>query len=1171
MVNHIRTSIVLVLGLVAMGAGWPTDAGGPGRERNSAVPLESGALVPVWTIETVDSTALLVADIDGDPDDEVLYVMGGRVRAVQESGHVEWLSLPVDAQSVLPPVDLTGDGRPELVVLKRTAGIAVLHGIDGTVLWESNPEVLSRVTRVLFRDLNEDGAVDLLAVDYGFALGRAVAYSLSSGRASELFRLEEESRDYNNVTSGIGFADLDGQGGPEVVVLGSRYAYVYSGQDGRLLGQTEDIGSIPYGLGSLYVGDLDRDGDEEVVVATNNNNGDLSSRRLMMLDRSVDAALTKRWEHSVSDVINDRHIWSDTSLSDLDGDGLFEFVHAIFDNNTGAWTTYVRRASDGEIVAETPGIVLGVTNSKRLLVAEPTFQTVGAWTYDGALNSESSYEGDGIIMCSRGLLPDGRASQEVYLNALRNPISVDVLDGEGYRKRDRRLFANHGTTTLSMDLAPGENVALSCRSESLVFISRKDGELEIYEDLASEPRLAEQRSPSQQLSAFLIPDASSGVDGSWVLGRGNLLFDATGASLDNPAQGVRLGWAVAASADVMGDGRGGWLGWDLAARVDLDDVAGMSYRGDPVWTIDDILETNDGRSVVWYYPTVGPDLNGDGTLDLLLQTGESARDVMQVRPVSGRDGQDLWGRPFEGSFVGQGAGIPVGYKHNTEGRVASMVGGQLRIHDATGQVLKTVQGTGFVARLIATRTLSGETRLVSGASLGASWQAFDTEGEKVWRTDGASGGWSGTELSVARDSERVYLMEGRRATTPQDHNLVVLDLEDGSVLHKLYVHEGRVNAPVTDVSASVSLNAGIGFDGDSEHPARYVVTDNEGYLYVLAPGADSNAEDYPANMLVASYDFGRDLGVPSAADVDGDGFAEIVLPDREGTAFVLDHPELDAVLEVFDTECGGGSGVDVDEVSDVDVFCASWTVTTNGDSWDGFFVTLLDEETFTRVAETRVVKEVVRFEGLRLTAGRRYFVEVLAFRGDSSSSVFSSDGAVVVVSDEPPEIVLTADPRSFVAGEGSSEIKAQLRDISGLAEYQLWIEGASGEVYREGALLNTIAFRKRLVWTGQNSEGEPLPTGSYRVVVEASDFGGLESRSELVVELEPGVELGEDVSEADLAWDVGQASDVKLITEERVPACGCRVTGGGGVPREHGIGLWWVMLVLAYRVSRSSR
>lgn len=1129
--------LTVVLCQTAWSQGWPTSAGSAGRERRAVLPLESSELVPVWSISTFGPTPVRLFDLDGDPELEILLEAGGRLKSLSQDGSLEWVSIPAElALPVVPPVDLTGDGRPEILSIQDNAGLAVVAGLNGDIVWESDSQLLSRVGKVLVHDFDGDGIQDFLAAESDCGptsnnVGRAVAYSLVDGAARELFRLEEGNRDYH-CSVGMVVADLEGDGEPEIVALGNRYAYAYSTVTGSLVGTSEDLGSIPFGYAGVYALDADKDGDHEILMATDNAFApDINSRRVLLVD-AVDGRLVVSWQDSVANVQNDRHTWSATSIVDLDGEGSLDFVHAFYDHSSERWTTYVRRLRDGAVVGQIGGELLGVTPGGRVVVGNGQAARVLGWR-DGGFVEEAVLPGDQAAWCNlQDFDVGGRPGVVMLTDASDLPWLWDTLDDAGEPVERSLLRGADGATLL--ELEPGEEHDLSC--QRVLAAARLDGKLETR---ASKVPWTDTgfRLPMQSSAAFLVSSS-----GPVTLGRGSELFTVNNPSLDTPVEGQRGKGSISASTDVDGDGQADWLVLDTQGTDLIPDIAAVTSSWSTLWSREGWVDASTDQRVGWYYDGVSVDLNGDGRLELLAQSGDPSNDVLRLMPISGATGEPLWEAPFESTYATWGAGFPVGLVGEA-GRVVSLARGVLRIHEATSNqvVFQLPPAESSIVRMVSTQDRQGRAMLVTGARFDGRWRAFDEHGTLVWEqrsiSDDNNARWWGTEPAIAHGVSRSFLVEGRLAALPFDHNLVVLDLETGQLLHRVLLEDGAIASAEPGRIAEVSLNPGVALDGSAEQPATYLVSGSDGHLYLLDLTVDPDSPGYPDNMLVRSWSFPTSIGNISVADVDGDGFSEVIVPGFEGTATVLDHPEQALELEVADTDCI--SDADVDTVSRRDVFCGAWTL-TEGLAAESYLAVVVDDETGARISEpVSTSSSRVRIEGLNLAVGRRYRIEVQGFSGSGSSPAFTSDGAVVVDAAEPPALSLRVEPRLLVVGEDVAAIDAEMFDASGLASFELRVEGASGVEVLATSLLNTTEHTVQTTWTS-------LEVGTYQVVLLAEDFTGLIARAEETVEVV--LELpGEDIVEP--STDIGGSTetlDPHLVTEEGIPACGCDVRRSPG-------------------------
>ena len=191
----IRHQILLKVGILvslfwagAASGDWTTSEGPPSRTRNLDKPLEEELLVPVWSLETTGPPrGYQLGELDGDDTSELVFVAGGRAKALEEGGRVEWQSEPLGLAVPAALVDLDGDLRPEVVLVNEVSGATVLSGVDGRLIWQS-PNDFSRIGRVLIRDLDGDLIPELLVteVDCGptaHNVGRTAIYNYGGWRA----------------------------------------------------------------------------------------------------------------------------------------------------------------------------------------------------------------------------------------------------------------------------------------------------------------------------------------------------------------------------------------------------------------------------------------------------------------------------------------------------------------------------------------------------------------------------------------------------------------------------------------------------------------------------------------------------------------------------------------------------------------------------------------------------------------------------------------------------------------------------------------------------------------------------------------------------------------------------------------------------------------------------
>jgi outer membrane protein assembly factor BamB len=114
-----------------------------GANRGPAVLAADGSVV--WR-QDGSATYLARAGADADPAVEILTAGDGTVRAYDgATGAVEW-TRSVASPRIRETADLTGDGRPEVVVGAIGGRVLALDAADGTTVWESSLSVADDVT-----------------------------------------------------------------------------------------------------------------------------------------------------------------------------------------------------------------------------------------------------------------------------------------------------------------------------------------------------------------------------------------------------------------------------------------------------------------------------------------------------------------------------------------------------------------------------------------------------------------------------------------------------------------------------------------------------------------------------------------------------------------------------------------------------------------------------------------------------------------------------------------------------------------------------------------------------------------------------------------------------------------------------------------------------------------
>lgn len=265
------------------------------------------------------------ADLDGDGAIEVVYgtmkVKGadGRVVVLDgKSGAVRWsAAVPGHIQSEPGLADLDGDGVLDVLVTNWMGDdkLRALNGRNGSELWSfATGDWIYHGVSV--HDLDGDGRPEVIVAD---RKGGVFMLEGEDGKRAWAARLEGESQ--GTVFGPTTLVDADGRGAPEIAVCGL-HLHLLDAQ-GRLRWRNE------YGLASIARGaaaaDIDGDGGQDLVFGQG---------RLLRAVRARDGRAIWTWDLSSSGDAAER-IDNGPLLEDLDGDGLLDVFVVIGKGTSG--------------------------------------------------------------------------------------------------------------------------------------------------------------------------------------------------------------------------------------------------------------------------------------------------------------------------------------------------------------------------------------------------------------------------------------------------------------------------------------------------------------------------------------------------------------------------------------------------------------------------------------------------------------------------------------------------------------------------------------------------------------------------------------------------------------------------------------------------------------------
>jgi outer membrane protein assembly factor BamB len=152
-----------------------------------------------------------VANLDDDPEGEVIASSYDTVRAIDSNGRILWGPLPLENANIVSPAaigDLDGDGKVEVVVAGGNQIVALRA--DGTVLWSQAATDLSGASGASLFDFEGDGFPEVVYIDEV----QMIAFDGRTG--AKRFWTDQHASD--TMMDYPVIADVDADGRAEIVV-----------------------------------------------------------------------------------------------------------------------------------------------------------------------------------------------------------------------------------------------------------------------------------------------------------------------------------------------------------------------------------------------------------------------------------------------------------------------------------------------------------------------------------------------------------------------------------------------------------------------------------------------------------------------------------------------------------------------------------------------------------------------------------------------------------------------------------------------------------------------------------------------------------------------------------------------------------------------------------------
>ena len=253
---------------------------------------------PIFQDDSVFSSPAL-ADVDGDGQTDyvvggdstegaVVDKRGGVLRALRGDGSVIWQFFADDIFRSSPVIgDVTGDGVPEIVIgtgdywdkngspNADSRKVWVLN-MRGQLLWSRDLGGYAMAAPSL-ADVNGDGRLDIIEPTWNGVNAGAIYVFDGSGNALPNWngKPTRSNSTRDPILGQIATADLDNDGGQDLLVAHGAGLYAYSGKTGAEFfhvnqGPNDQSGTIGAGYENTpWVGDIDGNGRLDIVLAGN--------------------------------------------------------------------------------------------------------------------------------------------------------------------------------------------------------------------------------------------------------------------------------------------------------------------------------------------------------------------------------------------------------------------------------------------------------------------------------------------------------------------------------------------------------------------------------------------------------------------------------------------------------------------------------------------------------------------------------------------------------------------------------------------------------------------------------------------------------------------------------------------------------------------------------------
>jgi len=300
---------------------------------------------PSWTAVDIDTSAygassVFVADMDGDGDMDIVSISSATFTTTiawyknDRYPHPSWTAVDIDtsalgASSVFV-ADMDGDGDMDIVSANFAYDAIAWYENDGNAnpswSWHGIDTSASGASSVFVADMDGDGDMDIVSASF---TDDTIAWYENDGNANPSWTADDIATSAEGASS-VFVADMDGDGDMDIVSASfhdNTIAWYENDGHTNPSWTAVDIDTSALGASSVFVADMDGDGDMDIVSASSIDN------TIAWYENNGNA--NPSW--TAVDIDTSAYGASSVFVADMDGDGDMDIVSASSTDNTFAW------------------------------------------------------------------------------------------------------------------------------------------------------------------------------------------------------------------------------------------------------------------------------------------------------------------------------------------------------------------------------------------------------------------------------------------------------------------------------------------------------------------------------------------------------------------------------------------------------------------------------------------------------------------------------------------------------------------------------------------------------------------------------------------------------------------------------------------------------------------